>query len=1199
MLERKDEQLFPLERADFLAQLPAGMCCYRVMEGKELWDMLFFHNANEMFYQNLGITWEEFATKAYRIVDFVNPADCELLEKNMKSAICNPSLTFTGHYEVKHKNGKSSHIQWNFRYLDFGEKGHYLLCTCNSVEEMVENQTNLLKELDKAKQEGKKLNNLIHEMPVGMAVIKGGKDWTIEVANHEFFRPAGELIQQSIEKKTPLIELVCDADEDVLQKAMEECRRAKQSGEFEIRIRTQKGGYYWVMCKCQLYYYKDATPYYIMTDWDINDRKALEDELRLLNERYKMLEEVADELPFDFDVENRRFRIPQKYFEIGKIKDDGQEYLAYKDAVQDIQEEDRHNFERMIQFASGKEVTGFVDYRLNMAPEGEKPSYVWHRTYYHSISGGTGVIIRIIGRTYDITNDQKIKERMSEELKKEPLTHLLNKVATKNEVEEFLKTNPAGTHVMFLIDIDDFKKINDTFGHTFGDTVISDVASKIRAHFSAVDLVGRVGGDEFLVFMKDTTIQEANEKAESLCRIVHKRYSGDGVERIITLSVGLSVYGVDGTSFAALFEKADRAMYRTKRSGKNNYAFAVLGDENAFGKERIETEDEYERRLETDKEFLHFAFSLLTHARDLDGSLNVLLEHIAKRFRLDLVTVYEYAENDSSMVLTNYWGLEDESYRKKNYNRTVGAFEQAAVGEITVVTANDTNIRSAKAKGLRKERSMPDEAMRSITGCKFEFSGKRIGCVHFGTKMEKQDWTPVEISTLQELTRVISVFVTLRNKIKEDQKEIKHLQNRDKLTGLYNMEAFRRKVRQELLESNPKKSYALIMCDINNFSYANENFGQEVGDSILYEFGQIVSKNDGVVISCRMYSDYFAVLMEGDSTDEIISDIYAANKKFEDYQNECYPASGMSVATGIYFIRNILVDLETAIENANLARKQSKEKNKKNGLVYEPVMRQNRDEELQVSSQFYDALEDHEFEMFLQPKFDLKKNKVSGAEALARWRKPDGSLVPPIRFIPTLEKFGYITDLDFYIYEQLLIYMKKWKDSGRELFTISTNFSGKHFCGDCSKFVERVTSMIRKYDIEPKYVELEVTESILVDNVESLKVCLKELKDIGFRVAIDDFGTGYSSLSVLLEIPADVVKIDKSFIDRADLESQRDFVVHMGHFIKYAKEEIIFEGIENQQQLEFLTKCDFTYGQGYLFDRPLTVREFEQKYIYA
>ncbi|MGN0351464.1 MAG: diguanylate cyclase domain-containing protein [Roseburia sp.] len=1198
MTKKMAELVFSKERTELMAELPVGMCCYRVMEGKSLGEKLYFYNANEIFYKNIGYSWEEFAQKEYQIAKCLIAEDRYLLETNIEHALSNPSKVYSGHYGIRKKSGKTEHTQWHFKYLEMGERGRYLICICSSVEDMVQSQAALAKELDREKQERRKLNNLIYEMPVGMAVIRGGNEWTLEEANNEFFRPSGYMVQEIMKKNIPLVELVYEEDTSVFATAMETCRIQKDSGEFEVRIRTKEGGLHWVLCKCQLYYYKEAVPYYIMANWDINDRKALEDELKLLNERYKMLEEGADELPFDYDVEKRRFRIPQKYFEIGKIENQRSEYQGYRETIADIYEEDRANFERIIEAASEKEMTGFVDYRLNLAAESKKCNYVWHRTYYHSIAGRTGKVIRIIGRTYDINNDQQIKERMSEELKREPLTHLFNKVATQTEVKDFLAKNPDSVHVMSLIDIDNFKKINDTFGHTFGDTVISDVASKIKKHFKSTDIVGRIGGDEFLVLMKNTTLEEAEEKAESLCKIVRKRYSGDGVEQMVTLSVGMAVYNVDGQTYEELFEKADRAMYRTKQNGKNSYSFALLNEQGEVVKES-ETEDDYERRLETDKEFLHFAFSLLTHARDLDGSLNVLLEHIGKKYGLDLVSVFEYEEDTKEMTLTNYWGTEEEFYRKQVFQRVIEEFELASIGEFVVASQHTTNITKDVIEHDVKRLRRPDEYMKSVAGCKFEFSGNRVGCVHFATAEEKLDWTQVEISTLQELTRVISVFVTLRNKIKEDQREIRHLQNRDKLTGLYNMEAFRGITRQALIDSDPNKTYALIMCDINNFSYINENFGQDVGDNILFQFARTVLENaPGVIASCRMYSDYFAVLTEVNDATEIVDYIGAANNRFERQQNERYPASGLSIATGIYVIKNILVDLETAIENANLARKQAKERKVKNGVVYEPSMRQKRDEELQVSGQFFDALAEGEFEVFLQPKFCLKEGTIYGAEALARWRKPDGTLIPPVQFIPALEKFGYIIDLDFYIYEQLLAKMKKWKEDGKELFTISTNFSGRHFSGDNSMFVERISKTIKKYDIDPKYIEIEVTESILIENVEELKLCLKELRSLGFRVAIDDFGTGYSSLSVLLEIPADVVKIDKSFIRRADLKKQRDFVTHMGDFISYAKEEVIFEGIESQEQLDFLISCNFEHGQGYIFDKPLDMNEFEKKYIY-
>ena len=138
---------------------------------------------------------------------------------------------------------------------------------------------------------------------------------------------------------------------------------------------------------------------------------------------------------------------------------------------------------------------------------------------------------------------------------------------------------------------------------------------------------------------------------------------------------------------------------------------------------------------------------------------------------------------------------------------------------------------------------------------------------------------------------------------------------------------------------------------------------------------------------------------------------------------------------------------------------------------------------------------------------------------------------------------------------------------------------------------------MQRYRIEPRYIELEVTESAVAENVDGLVRCLEKLKGMGFRIAIDDFGTGYSSLSMLMEIPADVIKIDKSFTDRISLEDQREFVVRMGQLVCVAKESVVFEGIEEEAQCRFLAERGFRCGQGYLFDRPLPLGEFERKYI--
>lgn len=487
--------------------------------------------------------------------------------------------------------------------------------------------------------------------------------------------------------------------------------------------------------------------------------------------------------------------------------------------------------------------------------------------------------------------------------------------------------------------------------------------------------------------------------------------------------------------------------------------------------------------------------------------------------------------------------------------------------------------------------------IQSIAAVKFEYSNGKTGCIDVGSVEQGKQWRTEEIGTICELSRVVAVFVTLREKMQEDQQAIHKLKNRDRLTGLYNLEAFRTKLVQLLkAEENPQENtYALTMVDVNNFSYVNENFGAEMGDSILKEFSRLLERKK-VMAACRMYSDYFLVLSRGKSQQEIRRRVKEGNEEFEAKLQERYPAGGMKLSAGICFLSG-KSSFETILESANLARKYAKEHNITSGVVYIEKMRQTRDEQVLIATRFHAAIQRGEFEMFLQPKFRLKENTIYGAEALARWHFGEDGYLQPNRFVPALELMGYIKDLDFFILEQLLKYMTKWKKSGKSLFTISTNFSRKHFENGGEAFLQRMHETMDKYDIDPSYIEVEVTESVMTEKLEDLKHCMIELAQMGFRIAIDDFGTGYSSLSVLYEIPANVVKIDKSFTDKVMVDNKGEFVSQMGKFIRAAKEEIVVEGIETEEQRQFLESHGFEYGQGYLFDRPIPADEFERKYL--
>ena len=268
----------------------------------------------------------------------------------------------------------------------------------------------------------------------------------------------------------------------------------------------------------------------------------------------------------------------------------------------------------------------------------------------------------------------------------------------------------------------------------------------------------------------------------------------------------------------------------------------------------------------------------------------------------------------------------------------------------------------------------------------------------------------------------------MRYRVTESREQISSIQKKDPLTGLYNQEAFREAVVEILAHSKPDEVYAIEYMDINNFGYINENYGYKVGDSVLKMFAQDIFVQEYFRAGCRLYSDFFLLLIADESQEKMIDRLHSRNKRFTNMQNHRYPNSGMGVSAGVYILEDNKMDIEFAIENANLAWKNAKNTGKRDITLYNPSLRIQRTEEQKIVGEFYEALYRDDFQMYLQPKFILGDRSVYGAEALARWKRPDGKILPPGVFIDSLEKIGYITELDFYIYEEVLKTLEKWQN---------------------------------------------------------------------------------------------------------------------------------------------------------------------------
>ncbi|HBG5846196.1 TPA: bifunctional diguanylate cyclase/phosphodiesterase [Clostridioides difficile] len=413
----------------------------------------------------------------------------------------------------------------------------------------------------------------------------------------------------------------------------------------------------------------------------------------------------------------------------------------------------------------------------------------------------------------------------------------------------------------------------------------------------------------------------------------------------------------------------------------------------------------------------------------------------------------------------------------------------------------------------------------------------------------------------------------------------------DNLTGANTIDKFVIDA-NKILCKNTQVKYALLYIDIDKFKYINDLFGYEVGNEILRNLTKIIKSNTfEEEMFARISADNFIIIMkyiEEDITKRLKT-IFEELDMFNNNQEEKYK---LVLSCGIYFILPEDRDINSIIDRANIPHKMAKGGHKSSYAFYDNKIHDQEIKEKEMENTMFSSLENKEFIIYLQPKIELNTGEIQGSEALVRWKRPDKGLIPPNEFIPFFERNGFVINLDLYVLEEVCIYLRKWIDAGINPVTVSVNVSRIHLY--CNNFIETYKNIIDKYNIPAKYIELELTESIIFDNFDILIDIMNNLKKIGFLISMDDFGSGYSSLNMLKEIPMDILKLDQKFIMET-YNSKRSKII-VTKVIEMAKElgmKVISEGVETEEQFELLkeVKCDM--AQGYLFGKPMPIEEFE------
>lgn len=422
--------------------------------------------------------------------------------------------------------------------------------------------------------------------------------------------------------------------------------------------------------------------------------------------------------------------------------------------------------------------------------------------------------------------------------------------------------------------------------------------------------------------------------------------------------------------------------------------------------------------------------------------------------------------------------------------------------------------------------------------------------------------------------------------------DIRKKAERDDLTGLYSRTVFFQKA-EELVRNNPDVQYDLMISDIVDFKQINETYGPQMGDNVLRWAGAYLGPtiSDGVLVG-RYGGDQFVVLTSHAQMLHINSD--ASRDIFRKAERE-NGLPNVIVKYGVYEDVKDEKSILSACDKAHIALNSIKHQYGSYIAYYNEMLKKELSVTRKIESSMHEALEQEQFKVYYQPKHDAVTGKIVGAEALIRWIHPEYGFMSPGEFIPLFEKNGFVAETDYYVWKRTCINLRKWMDKGIATVPISVNASKVTFRQE--NLIKDLQIPVKEYNINPKDLHIEITETLMMDDVESLINKLETIREAGYQIELDDFGSGYSSINILSTIPMDIVKLDMSFMRQFGNEKRAKVLAAC---IKLAKElgyKTVSEGVEYKEQCEMLCVLGVDAIQGFYYSKPLPEEEFEKYMI--
>lgn len=448
-------------------------------------------------------------------------------------------------------------------------------------------------------------------------------------------------------------------------------------------------------------------------------------------------------------------------------------------------------------------------------------------------------------------------------------------------------------------------------------------------------------------------------------------------------------------------------------------------------------------------------------------------------------------------------------------------------------------------------------------------------------------------SIILSVVMILAVSLIMYTLERRNQQELERVFYTDHLTALPNQAAFEISA-AEKLRASPPGIYLMVYLNLNNFKFVNDSYGYNAGDKLLLAFSATLKRFcNNNEICAHLHADHFAILLK--KRDHVIENLQTAILDSIESERDLNLSDILTCSYGVYTIPDPDESIASCLSKASAALKEGRS-SQRTVAYYDKHLLDKINNENKMTRWMRQGLSEKEFQIYLQSKVNLEQSEVTGAEVLIRWNSEPFGFLPPDEFIPLFEKNGFIVELDFYVLEATCRILKQSLEiSPERTVVLSVNVSRVTlFQND---FIKRFVQMAERYGVPPKYLEIEITENVFIFDANTVEQILSQLRSYGFSISMDDFGSGYSSLNLLRELPIDVLKIDRIFLQES-IRVEKAYaiiksVVEMAHSLNMV---VVCEGVETLEHAEFLKTIHCAVGQGYYFSKPIPLSAFQKKY---